>query len=67
MTPSDAQARLNLFRLVGLLAGAGQDLRVDGVCPDAVAEIEADAVALRERIIAARRSASAAPAARRAA
>jgi hypothetical protein len=52
--PRFQQARLDLFRLVELLLGAGTALRLDGVDPDVAAEIEEDARALRGRIIHAR-------------
>ncbi len=49
-----AQARLDLFRLLELLAGAGSALRIDGVDPDVAARLEEDARDLRGRIIRAR-------------
>lgn len=56
MSQRHAQARLDLFRLVELLAGAGSALRTDGVDPDVAAQLEDDARDLRGRIIRARQA-----------
>lgn len=52
----EAGARLVLFRLVAALAAAGSALRIDGVDPAEAEAIEADAQALRLRIIRARQA-----------